>query len=72
MSEKENKLYKVTADYRKNNHNKPHYYVRAETVREAEKRFRDIISWLDIYGIEICDDSVADEILSEPMKHNII
>lgn len=72
MSSNEVKLYKVTADYRKNNPNKPHYYVRAKTKKEAKERFKNIISWLDIYNVEVCEDSAANEILAEPMKHIII
>lgn len=66
------KLYKVTADYRKNNPNKPHYYVRAKTKKEAKERFKNLISWLDIYDIEVCEDSVAKEVMSKPIKYIII
>ena len=66
------KLYKVTADYRKNNPNKPCYYVRAKTKKEAKERFNNIISWLDIYDVEVCEDSIVEKIMEEPMKHIII
>lgn len=66
------KLYKITADYRKNNPNKPHYYVRAKTVKEAKERFKNLISWLDIYGIEVCTKNIANKIAAEPTKHIII
>lgn len=66
------KLYMVTADYRPSNPNKPHYYVGAETKKEAKDIFKSIISWLDIYNVEVCEDSVANEILAEPMKHIIL
>lgn len=66
------KLYMVTADYRKDNPNKPHYYVRATTKKEAKEIFRNTISWLDVYGVELCEDSVANQIIAEPMKHIVL
>lgn len=72
MSSNKVKLYKVTADYRKHNQNKPHYYVRAKTKKEAKERFKNSISWLDIYNVEVCDDSIVNVIMAEPMKHIII
>lgn len=72
MSSNEVKLYKVTADYRKHNPDKPHYYVRAKTKKEAKEKFKNTISWLDIYNVEVCDDSIVNVIIAEPMKHIII
>lgn len=72
MPSNEVKLYKVTADYRKHNPDKPHYYVRAKTKIEAKERFKNTISWLDIYNVEVCDDSIVNVIIAEPMKHIII
>ena len=45
------KLYKVTADYRPNNPNKPSYYVWAENDKDAKKRFSNTVTWLDVYGV---------------------
>lgn len=72
MPSNEVKLYKVTADYRKHNPDKPHYYVRAKTKKEAKEKFKNTISWLDIYNVEVCDDSIVNVIIAEPMKHIII
>lgn len=72
MSSNEIRMYKVTADYRKNNPNKPHYYVMARNQKEAKNRFKNRINWLDIYNVEVCEDSVAKVIIAEPMKHIII
>lgn len=68
------KLYKVTADYRKNNSNKSYYYVLGKSSKEAKQRFRShpAYSHLDIYDIEVCEDSLAKEIISEPIKHYVV
>ena len=68
------KLYKVTADYRKNNPNKPHYYVLGRSSKEAKQRFKSHIAYshLDVYNIEVCENSLAKEIISEPIKHYVV
>lgn len=67
----EHRLYKITADYRPNNPNKPVYYVIATSKSEAKKKFSDRISWLKIYDVvEYIGDST--EILAHPDKHIII
>lgn len=65
-------LYKIIADYRKHNSNKPCYYVEAESLKQAKKRFKNLISWLDIYYIEVCNSAETKKVLSEPNKHIII
>lgn len=65
------KLYKVTADYRKNNLNKPKYYVIAMTKREAKQIFKKYVTWLDIYSCDECDIDTAKYILFNK-SHNII
>lgn len=72
MQNRKIRLYRITADYRKNNPNKPHYYVWGRNIKEAKDRFKDRINWLNIYAVEICEDSVTEEIIKEPMKHIII
>lgn len=62
-------LYKVTADYRKNNPNKPNYYVLGRSIKEAKQRFKNRISWLEIYGYKVCDDETAKDIVSNPIHH---
>jgi len=46
------KLFKVTADYRANNPNKPIYQVCARNKAECRKAFNNKFSWLKIYEIE--------------------
>ena len=41
-------FYKITADYRPNNPNKPIYYVMAHDKKSAKKTFSEVISWLKI------------------------
>lgn len=72
MQNRKIRLYRITADYRKNNPNKPHYYVWERNIKEAKDRFKDRINWLDIYAVEVCEDSVVNEIVKEFMKHIII
>lgn len=62
-------LYKVTADYRKNNPNKPNYYILARSIKEAKQRFKTRISWLDIYSCEVCDNETAKDIVSNPIHY---
>ncbi len=72
MKNKDIKLYKITADYRKDNPKKPQYYVWGRTKKEAKDRFNNLISCLKIYDVEVCDDSVVIKITAEPLKHIII
>ena len=66
------KLYQIIADYRPNNPHKPKYYVIANSKSDAKKKFKDLLSWLDIYGICEVDDKESKKIIGEPMKHIII
>ena len=66
------RIFDITADYRPSNPNKPHYYVRAKTKKEAKDIFKSVISWLDIYNVDICEDFIANKIIAEPMKHIIL
>lgn len=64
------KLFDITADYRKYNENKPHYYVVAENKKSARAKFSHRISWLDIYGCEeITDEARKTEITSHPYNY---
>lgn len=62
-------LYKITADYRKNNPNKLNYYVLGRSIKEAKQRFKNRISWLEIYGCEVCDADSAKNIVSNPIHY---
>lgn len=65
-------LFKIHADYRKNNPVKNLYYVLAQNKKEAKKKFTNLITWLDVYSVEECSKEEAEIILSEPNKHIII
>ena len=65
-------LFKIHADYRKNNSVKNLYYVLASNKREAKKKFVNIITWLNVYSVEECSKEETSIILSEPNKHIII
>lgn len=71
MDEMDN-VYKITADYRPRNPNKPKYYAVAKTEREAKKKFMAKISWLKVYSCDLLDESTAGNIVSHPEKHIII
>ena len=63
------KLYAIIADYRKNNPNKPCYYVAGHNPREAHQRFKERIAWLDIYQTEeVADEAMINEILNNPFQ----
>lgn len=63
------KLYCITADYRKENENKPHYYVLAKSPHEAKMRFKSKISWLDIYGCSPCGDEFSMKVVKNPLHY---
>lgn len=65
------KLYEITADYRPNNPNKPHYYVRAKNKPEATSKFCNKLCWLKIYQIKECDEYIAKQVIANP-DHYII
>lgn len=62
-------LYRITADYRKDNPHKPDYYVLAKSAKEAKHRVRSRITWLHIYGCEIVGDKEAGHIVENPMHY---
>ena len=65
-------LYAVNAGYRKCDIGTNWYYVFANDVKEAQKRFLSRIVWLDIYRIEKCSDEKKEEILKNSKWHVII
>lgn len=66
----EAKLFAVNAGYRKTDVGTNWYYVRAKNTREARKRFKDRITWLDVYGIrEVTDAALIQDVLSSPRKY---
>ena len=42
-------LYRITADYRPNNQNKPHYYKTGKTASDAKRQFESTYPWLKVY-----------------------
>lgn len=64
------KLFAVNAGYRKTDVGTNWYYVRAKNAREARKRFKDWITWLDVYVIrEVTDVALIQDVLSSPRKY---
>lgn len=63
------KLYKITADYRRNNTHKPSYYVLGESAKDARRKFKERITWLDIYGCEVVDEAEARHIVAAPLNY---
>ena len=60
------KLFKIFADYRpKNEAHKHWYYVAAENKLEAKKKFMSMISWLNVYEIEECDEQTVQNVLAD-------
>lgn len=52
--------YKITADYRPRNKNKPTYVCGVPdgtTPRHMKTLFKSLYTWLDIYGIEAVDEA---------------
>ena len=64
-------LYKLTADYRPNNPNKPVYYQFANSKKEAIKKWEDRFTWLKVYTCEPLDDETAADIVAHPELHII-
>lgn len=64
-------LFKIIADYRPNNPNKPRYYVIAKDKKSARNRFSEYISWLTIYSCEECDSEEKKRVLGDPCHHII-
>ena len=62
-------VYRILADYREHNSNKPDYYIIAKNSNEAKKRFRQKISWLKIYNCKECDQETSKMIISNPYKY---
>ena len=64
------KLFAVNAGYRKTDVGTNWYYVRAKNAREAHKRFKDQMTWLDVYGVrEVTDAELIQDVLSSPRKY---
>lgn len=64
-------LFKITADYRKNNPNKPTYYVLAKDKKSAKSRFSEYMSWMTIFSCEECDSDEKNHVLGDPCHHII-
>ena len=67
-----NTMFKIHADYRKNNQHINWYYVIANTKKEAMEKFKNTISWLDIYNVEICTDEESKTIIQNPAKYILL
>lgn len=67
------KMYKVRAGYCEK---RPEccgiYYVFGRTKKEATKRFKERISWLDVYEVVLLDDSKAEEVMNDSPRKRIL
>lgn len=63
------KIFKIIADYRPKSPNNPCYYVKAESARQAKKRFLAFMSWLKVYNVELCNEEETEKIMSEPERY---
>lgn len=64
------KLFAINAGYRKSDIGTNWYYVRAKSARDARKRFKARITWLDVYSVnEITDVDLIHDVLSLPLKY---
>ena len=72
VENKKIKMFKIHADYRKNNSHINWYYVIANTQKEAKEKFKNKISWLDIYKAEICTDEESKVVIQNPAKYILI
>ena len=68
----EMKMFKIHADYRKNNPHTNWYYVIANTKKEAKEKFKDTISWLDIYKVESCTEEEVRMVISNPYNYILL
>ena len=60
------KLFKIFADYRPKDKVRKHwYYVAAQDKLKAKKKFASMISWLNVYEIEECDEQTVQNILAD-------
>lgn len=64
------KLFAINAGYRKSDIGTNWYYVQAKSARDARKRFKARITWLDVYSVnEITDVDLIHDVLSLPLKY---
>lgn len=64
------RLFEIEADYRPWNPDKPRYYVEAKSKRDARRKFKNKMTWLEVYGCEeVTDKEQADYIYAHPEKY---
>lgn len=64
-------IYKITADYRPKNPNKPYYYILAKSTKEAKKIFERNYPWLKVYEVEPMPVNLAREIYEDPKQRPV-
>lgn len=65
-------MFKIHADYRKNNPHINWYYVLANTKKEAREKFKSRISWLDIYKAEMCTEEEVEKVINNPYNYILL
>lgn len=64
------RLFAVNAGYRKSDIDTTWYYIRATNATEARKRFKNTVTWLDIYKVkEVTDETLIRDVLSSPLRY---
>ena len=69
MRERNLKLYKVSADYRKDRIHHPMYYVFGGSAKFAKARFQQRVTWLMVYAVQECTAAEVEEVLNHWDKY---
>lgn len=64
------KIFKIIADYRPHNPDKPNYFIAADTPQEAREHFCKIVPYMKVYGCrEIKDPAMIQELMNNRYKY---
>jgi uncharacterized protein YukJ len=66
------KLFKIAADYRPSNPNKPIYYLVDKNKSHVKKRFLTTLSYMKIYQCEEVDKESAIKFFEYPMEYPLL
>ena len=63
-------IFCITADYRKDNQNKPKYYVAAKNKIDAKKKYLGIMPWMKIYDcVELTEEERKEFLSKDKMSY---
>lgn len=66
------KMFKIHADYRRNNPHINWYYVIADAKKEAKEKFKNTISWLDMYEVVACTEEESQAVIQNPYGYILL